>query len=478
MINSYSFINRIGLLVVLMVCLLAPLASFAQLNYAFTTRNTPFVPLGATATTHRTGGNVDDAPSINGIPMPFLFNFNGNLHDTVSLNNNGAVYFGLTAPTIFQAWVASNPTTEFVVALGCDLTSGASGTMKTDILGTAPNRTFVIEYLNYTRLDGSGSVNFQVQLYETSNRIEIHYGLGNNGGTSTGVDATVGLRSVGVANFSTRTSTGTGAGAWSNSNAALVGTNIMPFTGATAPADGLKYIWTPFPTGIANDLNLTGFQNLPTSTVICDSTSIYPNIVVQNRGTNSVFPVLRLVVKQGANIVADQTITGSTIAVGASDTLRANAPILLPSLATYTIQAYSFTPDDFAANDTINSSVTPNRVCNQMNYGFNQTEQTFTPLVGGTRILALPTSNGGLVTIPFSIPFAGQRFSQISVHRKGYILFGNRNVTTTPPTAPMGVAGTTLNLGAFIFGNHQTATSTNNIRWAVSGVTLPNEYYW
>ncbi|MFY8033651.1 MAG: hypothetical protein ACOVMN_03970, partial [Flexibacteraceae bacterium] len=358
---------------------LLPGISFAQLQYSFTQTNAPFVPLDATATTQRTGGNVDDFPSINGIALPFTFVFAETSHTTVSINNNGAVFFGATAPTTFNDFTTANPNTQFIMGLATDLSSGTAGTIKTNTLGTAPNRVFVVEYLNYVRLTPTTSqINFQILLFEGSNRIEIHYGPNNNGGTgglnANQLGAMVGLRNNAVTDFFTRTATGTGNTVWENTTVSAAALDRVPFIDGTQPNSGLKYIFTPVPPA-ANDLAVNGLIEMPSGAVICDSTSLFPGIIVRNRGVNAATPNLLVTVSQGTTVISTQPVLGSSIAASGFDTLYLTTPVLLPSLGAYNVTVNLLGGDDVAVNDTLRSTVTVNRNCNDIDYTFAQSNE-------------------------------------------------------------------------------------------------------
>ncbi len=474
--NNYltKILQRNKLLALLFGLLfLLPGISFAQLQYSFSTSNAPFVPLGATATVHRTGGNVDDAPSINGIALPFPFVFNGTTFNSVSANNNGVLVFGDIAFTSYQLFVTSNANSQFVMGMATDLSSGTAGTIKSSVIGTAPNRVFVVEYLNYVRLTATTSqINMQFQLYEGSNRVEVHYGPGNDGGTggTAGTLASVGLRANELTDFFIRTSTGTGTSAWETSSAGVLPADAMPFVGTTAPAAGLKYIYTPVPPA-ANDLAVNALIEMPSGAVICDSTSLFPGIIVRNRGANTATPNLLLTVSQGANVLSAQAVAGSTIAAGGFDTLYLTTPVLLPSLGAYTVTVNLIGGDDVAVNDTLRSTVTVNRNCNDIDYTVVQSNEPYVPITGGTNVMALATGNNGLINLPFSVSYAGSLYNQISAHRRGFVLFGNRSSFAT--NLQMAVNGLGTQNGAFLFGANHTLRSVSAFKYEIRG-SAPN----
>src|SRR5207249_562209 len=69
------------------------------------------------------------------------------------------------------------------------LTNGVGEGIFTSISGDAPNRIFNIEWRAHY-IDGSGSINFEVRLYENMEKFDLIYGAVPEGGSS----ATVGVQ--------------------------------------------------------------------------------------------------------------------------------------------------------------------------------------------------------------------------------------------------------------------------------------------
>ena len=68
-----------------------------------------------------------------------------------------------------------------MAVFGADLKSreGNTSPISHKVIGSAPNRVFVIQFENattYNDQDGEDSVNFQLQIHETTNIVEFHYG--------------------------------------------------------------------------------------------------------------------------------------------------------------------------------------------------------------------------------------------------------------------------------------------------------------
>jgi len=110
----------------------------------------------------------------------FTFNYDGVDYTTLGVNSNGFVWLGTTAPATnnYAAISTAAPSgSRIIAALSGDLQGLASGELRIETIGTAPNRICVIQWANFRHYNTTGdNYNFQIRLYETSNRIEIHYG--------------------------------------------------------------------------------------------------------------------------------------------------------------------------------------------------------------------------------------------------------------------------------------------------------------
>jgi hypothetical protein len=148
-----------------------PIDTYVQNTITFASENTS----GATAVT------LGDDDVIK-LPIGFNFNFYGNTYSEFFLNSNGLISFD----KFEHDYVASlrrnipNPLVinNFVALAWSDLDPSAGGTIKYQLLGTAPNRRLVIEYSNvpyYSSVPPSPfRVSGQIVLYETTHVIEIH----------------------------------------------------------------------------------------------------------------------------------------------------------------------------------------------------------------------------------------------------------------------------------------------------------------
>lgn len=137
---------------------------------------------------------------------------------------------------------------------------GTWSDMRSDTLGSAPNRVFVVQWSGWKRFGTTlanvqdMTLNFQVRLYETSGRVEVVYGNCAPGATTTTTVIQVGLRGPNNT-FATNVNNRLNVKAtsdWATSTVGTVNTSGEVFNNA-APANvipaGLTYTWDP-PAGV------------------------------------------------------------------------------------------------------------------------------------------------------------------------------------------------------------------------------------
>ncbi len=194
--------------------------------------------------------------------IPFSFTFSGTAYTGVNINTNGYITFGATLPTSTDrngltnttAWNAS------IVAVGRDLSAntatGNLGEVSYEVLGTAPNRIFAIQYSKFRRFSSSSTFTenftFQIRLNEgggvaSGQTVDIVYGACTSTSTSTTASSQtlVGLRGTTTADFKNRTQTSnwllSTAGATNTTSISMRhSTTVSPPTGG-----GLTFTWSP-----------------------------------------------------------------------------------------------------------------------------------------------------------------------------------------------------------------------------------------
>jgi hypothetical protein len=216
-------------------------------TYPFT--SSAGVPLEdmSTGTTQLVGANLDDTASAV-TDIGFDFWLDGVRFAQFSVNANGLCRLGtVVIGTTFTNSLASTTNSPQIAPYWDDLRTGTNGKVHYKVVGSAPNRKLIVEWLNEQIPRGSagatGAGTFQMWLFETTGVIEFVYGTGvvvnsTNGGYS------VGLQSGVATNFASVTTS-----VPSVSYAAANDTQTNAITAGTA------YIFTPnvpaAPTGLS-----------------------------------------------------------------------------------------------------------------------------------------------------------------------------------------------------------------------------------
>ena len=134
------------------------------------------------------------------LPVDFDFEFGGQgVTSPINGHANGFISMGNTNTEATEGNFRDNSPlpggaqpNNFIAPFWDDLSFPATGVLYTRTFGNAPNREFVIEYGDFQRHGFSGSLNFEVVLFETTDEILFQY----RALTGTGADgssATVGL---------------------------------------------------------------------------------------------------------------------------------------------------------------------------------------------------------------------------------------------------------------------------------------------
>jgi hypothetical protein len=165
--------------------------------YGFSASSGTFTPLTGATT----------VPSVNGdtvisgaLPIGFTFNYAGGSYTNVYADSNGLLSFNPAATSQNANAISAPPSNiiPFIAPLWDDL-DGATGSASYLTTGTAPNRVFTFEWLNWewNWLANTAVISFQVKLYEVDGKIEFVYrsdaGAVNSPSAATGLGgATIG----------------------------------------------------------------------------------------------------------------------------------------------------------------------------------------------------------------------------------------------------------------------------------------------
>ncbi len=133
-----------------------------------------------------------------GMVFPFPFNYQGISLSDITIGNNGGILFGTQTGNVSYTMAASTPNANAIFPFVQDLATPANsnGNLYTEVVGTAPNRQFIVQWHNIMHYSTSPStVSFQVVFVETSNEIYFLYDDVTFGTTNwdNGGDAEIGV---------------------------------------------------------------------------------------------------------------------------------------------------------------------------------------------------------------------------------------------------------------------------------------------
>jgi hypothetical protein len=155
----------------------------------------------SSGTTQLLGPDLDDAAS-SVLPVGFEFWFAGVRYTSFSVNSNGLLKPGTAATAVTPSnSLGSILTAPQIAPYWDDLWIGSNGKVHYKVVGAAPDRKLVVEWLNMQvpRLGAGnpGAATFQCWIHETTGIVEFVYGGGVNtnttqGGASIGIGSTTG----------------------------------------------------------------------------------------------------------------------------------------------------------------------------------------------------------------------------------------------------------------------------------------------
>lgn len=268
--------------------------------------------------------------------LGFSFTYDGINHTQCYISPNGYITFGVQPSS--NGYLPLSTATPFtgggaISALGMDLISGTStGDIVYNTIGSAPNRTFIVQWNNARRKVTTGNFNFQIQLHETTNVIDIVYGVCAPD-DSTVYNTQVGLR--GVSNNLSQGDVKNRLQAGSDVNATWFGkttdgilnSNTVRTSITEYPNNGLTYTYTP---PLSCSLP-TGFP----SNFIIGATSVGPSGFVGNSFTgNAPLPTNYLILRSTVNTPPTNTIIPNRTVWSVNDVISGTYTVISTSNAT------------------------------------------------------------------------------------------------------------------------------------------------
>jgi hypothetical protein len=213
----------------------------------------------------------------------FNFVWQGTTFTTVGISANGYVRLGSTTTTYYSNAPTSN--SNIISAMNADL-QGAGLTnscVRIDTVGTAPNRTCIIQWSNWSLYSFNTSIlyNFQIRLNETVNSAEIVYGPCSNSSFTVWTGCS-GATTSDYNVFSNSTSS------WASPTISSTSTaGTMTFSSTLVPDSGRTYKWANLPmtfnsvTSVQTVGNAaTGTNNNPILAAVANTTgNLFPKVV-------------------------------------------------------------------------------------------------------------------------------------------------------------------------------------------------------
>ncbi|HJW70275.1 MAG TPA: myxococcus cysteine-rich repeat containing protein [Candidatus Binatia bacterium] len=154
-----------------------------------------FVDISASGTRLSLGDDTPSAP----IPLPFAFEFFGRSYSTVTVSPNGFLSFDPSNGGGCQCAGTRLPDARapnaLVAALWKDLDPSHGGSVAWAIVGSPPDRRFVVQFTNVPDAQRPGVIStFQIALVETSDDIIVRYAgaTGGDRGAAAGLEDTGG----------------------------------------------------------------------------------------------------------------------------------------------------------------------------------------------------------------------------------------------------------------------------------------------
>ena len=299
-------------------------------GYSFSSSNGAFSALTG-ATTVATI-QTDDAISA-AIPIGFTFNYSGSTYTNVYVSSNGFLSFNASAGSALSNSLSTPGTTEIpvIAPLWDDLDGAAAGTASYLTAGTAGNRVFTFEWLNWewNYTANAAVISFQVKLYENNGKVEFIYR--QDGTAVSSGSASIGITGLTSGNFLSLNSTGTSP--TSSSISETTNLSSKPSTGQIYSFLPPQFTWSPTTGLYTNSGATTAYTSTATTTVYAkpSATITYSATATSSGCTSSGTSTITV----NTLSTAPTSITGTnSICDGGSTTLTANGGTL-GTAATY-----------------------------------------------------------------------------------------------------------------------------------------------
>ncbi len=211
------------------------------------------------------GNSTNDDDLFGPFAIGFSFNYHNTVYTNFSVNTNGYIVLGAattgsSTAVLSDAMSNTNGSINNAIAgLSEDLIGQAGSVLSWQVQGSNTNHILVVEWKNYNMYgtDGFGSavpgtndaLTFQIQLYQTSNKIQVVYGT-MNADTLAHYNPEVGLRGNSNTDFNNRKVNASNT--WATSVAGTVNNDVCLLNSVKHPLTGQAYTWTRTSVGVEN----------------------------------------------------------------------------------------------------------------------------------------------------------------------------------------------------------------------------------
>ncbi len=231
----------------------SPLIRAQVSNYTFSQTTLPYSAIsGGTIVVASGATPTSDDNVYPNIPIGFPFSFDGSTYTSLGINSNGFIWLGSGEPapdtyTPISLIVSTGTVSGIISPLGRDLIKRVAapfGELRVQTIGTAPNRTCVVQFANWRgyAMGTSAAYNFQARLQETSNVITLSYGTFDMTGSVESTDFEIGLRGSDNTDFNNVVATNAG---WVNAVSGTTNADASTLSATVFPASGTAFVFTP-----------------------------------------------------------------------------------------------------------------------------------------------------------------------------------------------------------------------------------------
>ncbi|MDD2331925.1 MAG: choice-of-anchor D domain-containing protein [Candidatus Cloacimonetes bacterium] len=244
--------KKVTLLFALLIFSMALLISQNVSEYTFSTITTGSLEDMSSGTTPILGpGSYYDDTATAVVDFGFTFTFAGTGYNQFSANSNGQMRLGGTVISTFPNFGAN---VAYLYPFSGDNALMATGQIHYKVVGSAPNRKLVVEWLGFRIPYGSTGTGSQMQvwLHETTNRVDYVYGnMYANSSTSRGICIANSNVEGSIGNITNIITTPT----WTPTGTSVVNTSIslgdIPNLNSTANGSRRVFTWEPPVAGAA-----------------------------------------------------------------------------------------------------------------------------------------------------------------------------------------------------------------------------------